>query len=329
MKDQFPVDYSHLSANALAQQISHDYDIDVTWMKFYCGGFNDTYKLETTKGNTHYFRVYRPVWRTLNDIRYEVDALNHLEKKGFPAIRILPRRDGEQLSTFNAPEGVRYGILSTEAIGKEISYEQDQAGTSYTYGRHEAMLHEAMQDFATEFVRRPLDIHFLAESVLENAEPFLKHRPQDWEYLQAFSIRIKTKLENLPIESLPHGFCHGDLQGYQCNVDENGKLTFYDFDGSGYGPIAYDLGVFRWCGRLQDKEGERWEHFLRGYQEVRPLTSLEIEAVPAMVACRYLWHISVHTFNSQDWGIDWLGDEYFDGRLKTLKKLEEDYSGMI
>jgi Ser/Thr protein kinase RdoA (MazF antagonist) len=329
VQEYFPVDYSHLSANALARQISAAYGLDIAWMKFYCGGFNDTYKLQATSGEVYYFRVYRPVWRTLNDIQYEVEALNHLKIKGFPAIRILHRLDGSQLSSFNAPEGMRYGILSGKARGQPISYEADAAGTSYRYGRYEAMMHAAMADFHTESVRRSLDLHFLTESVLENAEPFLAHRPADWAYLQGFSKRIKEILQGLPMEALPHGFCHGDLQGYHCNVAEDGALTFFDFDGSGPGPIAYDLGVFRWCGRLEEQEEERWEHFLRGYQEVRPLTELEIKAIPAMVACRYLWHISVHTLNAPDWGIDWLGDEYFDNRINTLKKLEEDYAGLI
>lgn len=329
MKDHFPVDHSILSSNALAKQISIDYGIDVAWMKFYSGGFNDTYKLQTTDGKTQYFRAYRPVWRTLDDISYEVDALNHLETKNFPSIRILHRLDGLQISSFHAPEGLRYGILSAEAKGRPISYEEDVTGTSYQYGRHEAMMHVAMEDFSSDYLRRPLNLHFLAESVLENAQSFLVHRPDDWAYLQAFSMRIKRKLENLPIGALPHGFCHGDLQGYHCNVAEDGTMTFFDFDGSGPGPIAYDLGVFRWCGRLQEQEAERWEHFLRGYQEVRPLSDLEVEAIPAFVACRYLWHISVHTFNAPDWGIDWLGDEYFESRIAALKKLEEDYAGLI
>lgn len=329
MKDLFPVDYSHLSTAALAQQISAEYGMDVAWVKFYTSGFNDTYKLQTEDGTTFYYRVYRTAWRTLDDIRYEVDALNHLEEKGYPAIRIVRRLDGEQLSIYHAPEGIRYGILSTEAKGKEISYDTDVAGTAYQYGRHEGLLHAAMEDFASDYQRCPLDLQFLTESVLENAQSFLAHRQADWEYLQQFSSRIRHKLESLPISALPHGFCHGDLQAYHCNVDDQGVMTFYDFDGCGPGAIAYDLAVFRWCGRLQEQETERWEPFLRGYQEVRPLSALEIEAIPAFVACRYLWHISVHTLNAPDWGIDWLGDSYFDGRLKTLRQLEEDYAGLI
>ena len=329
MKDQFPVDYSHLSANALAKRISSDYGIDVVWMNYYCGGFNDTYKLRTDDGSVYYFRVYRPIWRTLSAIRYELDAINHLEEKRFPAIRILHRKDGEQLCAFNAPEGKRFGILSAEAPGKEISYDKDVASTSFQYGQNAAAMHIAMQDFTSMHDRRPLDIHFLAQSVLKNAKPFLEHRPEDWAYLQAFSNRIKWKLESLPINALPHGFCHGDLQGHHCNIDENGVMTFYDFDCCGYGATVYDLAVFRWFTRLENQEKERWSHFLRGYQDVRPLSLLEVDSIPAFVACRYLWHISVHTLNAGDWGVDWLGDVYFDKRIAMLKKLEGDYPGMI
>jgi Ser/Thr protein kinase RdoA (MazF antagonist) len=70
---------------------------------------------------------------------------------------------------------------------------------------------------------------------------------------------------------------------------------------------------------------ERWEPFLRGYQEVRPLTAVEQASIPYFVACRYLWHISVHTFNAPDWGMGWLNDEYFDGRIKGLQQLASDY----
>ena len=66
-----------------------------------------------------------------------------------------------------------------------------------------------------------------------------------------------------------------------------------------------------------------------GYQVVHSLTALDLEALPAMAACRYLWHISVHTLNARDWGIDWLEDVYFDKRLALLNQLEDDYADFI
>ena len=325
MKETFPVTYSILSVKALAEEIRSAYGIAVAAVKFYSTGFNDTYQLQCADSTLFYFRVYRKMWRSLEDIHYEVDVLNHLEKKNYPAIRPQRRLDGGQITTFHAPEGTRYGVLFSEARGKEISYGDDLEQMSFRYGQAEAAMHLAMDDFHSVHQRAPLDLDFLTMSVLTNAEPFLKHRREDWTYLQAFAANVRRRLTDLPITDLPQGFCHGDLQAYHCNIDEHGVMTFYDFDCGGPGTIAYDLAVFRWCGRLQEQEMERWEPFLRGYQQVRLLSDLELASIPLFVACRYLWHISVHTLNAPDWGMGWLNDAYFDGRLQQLRQLATDY----
>jgi Ser/Thr protein kinase RdoA (MazF antagonist) len=320
----FAVNYSILSAQALAKQISLDYGLPVAWMKFYSSGFNDTYQLACEDGTRYYYRVYRRLWRTLDDILYEVDALNHLASKQFPAIRVIRRIDGSQLGEYKAPEGVRYGVLFSEARGALITYDTDMENKAFQYGTAEATMHTAMEDFHSPHHRRPLDLPFLTESILENAQPFLVRRPDDWEFLAAFSQQVRDALLGLPASELPQGFCHGDLQAYHCNVDEHGQMTFFDFDCSGPGYLAYDLAVFRWCGHLDGEEEKRWEPFLRGYQSIRPLTDLELASIPLFTACRYLWHISVHTLNAPDWGIGWLDDRYFDNRLKTLRQVQAE-----
>ena len=115
------------------------------------------------------------------------------------------------------------------------------------------------------------------------------------------------------------------FQGYHANVDIDGSLTFFDFDCGGYGYRAYDLAVFLWCCRLEDAVDIRWEAFLQGFQEKRTISNLDMQAVPLFVCCRYIWHMSVHTQNSPDWGVGFLSDEYFDRHLKNLRKAEEDY----
>ena len=59
---------------------------DVSECRFYAVGFNHTYRVKTRDGCTYYLRSYRKGWRTLDDIRYELDVLNHLKRKGFPAV---------------------------------------------------------------------------------------------------------------------------------------------------------------------------------------------------------------------------------------------------
>ena len=325
MFETFPVLISTLSPVALARDILPDFGIGpVAECHFYSGGFNHTYQVLAKSGETYYFRAYRPMWRTLADIRCELDAMLHLQKKNYPAARPLLYQGGEPYCEIQAAEGMRYGALFSLAPGEELSYEKAPAEVSYTYGKAVAAMHNALEDFSTPHQRFRKDLVHLIDKPLVNIQPFLKHRPADWAYLQQLAEKLHQRIAALPADALEQGFCHGDLQGYHARMDTNGTLTYYDFDCGGFGYRAYDLAVFLWCARLEEQVEERWEPFLRGYQEVRSLNPLDIEAIPLFVGGRYLWHMGVHTQNSPDWGIDFLGDGYFNRRIEILKQYEAD-----
>ena len=75
MSAYFPATYSILSAEALTTQILPDFDIgEIAACQFFSGGFNDTYRIQTTRGVIYYVRIYRRGWRTLSDIRHELDV---------------------------------------------------------------------------------------------------------------------------------------------------------------------------------------------------------------------------------------------------------------
>ena len=326
MTEQFPVIASTLHPTALAIEILPGFGVGaVTECKFFSGGFNDTYQVKTADEQTYYLRAYRPKWRTLADIQYELDVLNHLKNKGFPAAQPLTYRDDQFYCAVPAPEGTRYLALFTECSGPEISYEHEPETMAQHYGQAVAQMHNALDDFISPYPRFHKDLAHFIDMPLRNVEPFLAKRPTDWAYFQAFAEKVRRKILALPASELEMGFCHGDLQGYHAKVDEDGNLTFYDFDCGGYGYRSYDLAVFLWCCRLEDAIDVRWEPFLQGYQEARHLNHFDLQAVPLFVCCRYLWHMGVHAQNTPDWGIGFLNDEYFDGHLKRLRQAEEDY----
>ena len=328
METFFPVLHSVLSTSALISDILPDYGIgEIAACQFFTGGFNDTYRVRTVQGSTYYLRVYRKNWRTLPDILYELDVLNHLRIKGFPAARPMPLLDGRYYHEIHAPEGLRYAALFSEAPGKDISYDQEPEEMSFRYGQAVAQLHNAVDDFTSPHQRFHVDLELLINTPLRNIAPFLAHRSDDWAYLQRFTADLRQRIVELPITALEQGFCHGDLQGYHAYVDTDGTLTFIDFDCGGYGFRAYDLAVFRWCSRLQEQEDRRWEPFLRGYRETRPLNEVDVRAVPLFVGARYLWHMGVHTQNAYDWGCEWLNDKYFNEKLGFLRAMEKDYLG--
>ena len=326
MSVPFPVIELILSPLALVNDVLPGYSIGpVAGCSFFSGGFNHTYLVKTLDGCTYYLRAYRIGWRTLADIQYELDVLNHLKLKGFPAARPLPYKDGQCFCSVPAPEGRRYLALFSEAPGSEISYVQEPEKVARRYGQAVAKLHNALDDFTSPHPRFHLDIKNFIDRPMRNIEPFLSHRHEDWIYLEGFAERLREKILSMPPDALEQGFCHGDLQGYHTNVAPDGTLTFFDFDCGGYGYRAYDLAVFLWCCRLQDAVSQRWEPYLNSYRKTRPIRDLDLQAICLFVCARSLWHMGVHTQNSQEWGIGFLNDEYFNDHLKRLRQADEDF----
>ena len=326
MKASFPVIASTLSPKALIRDILPDFGVgSVIECKFFSGGFNHTYRVKTVDGSTYYLRAYRIRWRTSADIQYELDVLNHLKRKGFPAASPVPYKDGHPFCTIPAPEGARILALFTEAPGLEISYDQEPARSAQRYGQAVAQMHNALNDFNSLHPRFHLDLAHFIDRPLGNIQPFLSHRPDDWIFLQQFAETLRQRILAMPAEMLEQGFCHGDLQGYHANIAPDGTLTFFDFDCGGFGYRAYDLAVSLWCCRLEDAVAARWAPFLKSYRETLSIHERDVQAVPLFVCARYLWHMGVHTQNSPEWGIDFLNDKYFDSHIKDLRQAEEDY----
>ncbi|MDO9084733.1 MAG: phosphotransferase [Anaerolineaceae bacterium] len=326
MKKLFAVSSSHLSCEAIASEVLPHYGLNQhAKCEFYSGGFNHTYRVTMEDGSVYFLRAYRKNWRTLDDIHFELDVLNHLHKKNFPAAHPLSTKEGSYFYPVNAPEGTRYIALFTLAPGSEISYKANPEQVARSYGQAVAKMHNTLDDFQSPYLRFQLDLDYFTRQPLKYIEPFLIDRPEDWNYIKHFASELRQRLLALPAAKLEMGFCHGDLQGYHANVSEEGNLTFYDFDCGGYGFRAFDLAVFLWCCRLEDAVTDRWDPFINAYRETRAIKELDIQAVPLFVCARYLWHIGVHTQNSTDWGVDFLNKDYFKDHLERLRKAEKDY----
>lgn len=310
---------------ALARQLLPEYGLrQIAAADYFSGGFNDTYRFRTQDGQVYYLRLYRQRWRSLSDIRYEIDLLLHLQAKGILAMQPVARLDGEFYSTLECAEGRRYALLSKELPGSEVSYEAAPAEMARRYAQAVAALHQALDDFTSPYQRVALDLEHLLDQPLRLTTPFLAHRPDDVQFLQQLVAFIRANLERLGLDRLAWGPCHGDLQGYHAKVAPDGSLAFYDFDCGGPGFRAYDLAVFRWVTRLQERESLAWPAYLESYLAKHPLAEVDLQALPYFTACRYTWHLGVHAENSYDWGVSFLNDEYYDTKLAQLRQLAQD-----
>ncbi|MFC2077848.1 phosphotransferase enzyme family protein [Candidatus Bipolaricaulota bacterium] len=323
MNTPFPVTYSTVSAKALADKVLPAYGLDVVDLRLYQGGFNDTYVAKTGGGDTFFVRVYCRGWRTREDALCELDALDHLRQKAISAAYPLSRTDGGFLSDIDAPEGERSVAVFPEAKGRMLAYEEDSTSLCKTYGTAVAAMHNAWDDFSSPHERFHLDLAHLIDRPLEFVKPVLGRRPEDLKYVQRFAAAVRQQIAEIP--EIEQAYCHGDLQGFHAHMDEEGVLTFYDFDCGGFGYRAYDLAVFRWSARFDDAEAPRWEAFLEAYRNGRSISDADIAAVPLFVCARHIWHMGVHAENAPHWGYGGLNDAYYDRRIEWLRALAADY----
>ena len=208
MTTPFPAIYSTISPDALVRDILPGFGVGaIAECRFYSGGFNDTYRVQGADGSIYYLRAYRIQWRTPADIQWELDLLSHLQRKGFPAARPVPYQDGRIFCSVPALEGQRYLALFAEAPGPEISYDDDPAGTAERYGQAVAGMHNALDDFGSAHPRFRKDIEHFVDKPLRNIEPFLAHRPDDWDYLRKFAETVRQRILAMPASALEQGPC--------------------------------------------------------------------------------------------------------------------------
>lgn len=327
MKSPFPAAHSILSPQALAAEVLPRFGVDSrSDVQYFQAGFNDTYRVETRDGKVYFLRVYRHGWRTRADALYELDVLDHLRRKGVSVAYPIATRDGGFLVDVAASEGERYASLFRLAKGRALSYDGDPTPTARRYGSAVAAMHNALDDFTSEHGRFEVNLDHLIDRPLRFVEPILARRVEDWDCLQRFAGAVRASIEALPERDLERGVCHGDLQCYHAHLDDDGILTFYDFDCGGFGYRAYDLAVFRWCARLEDQETTRWEPFLAAYRAARGVADLDVNAVPLFVCARHIWHMGVHAENASHWGHGGLDDGYYTRRLGALRELARDYA---
>ncbi|UVI33149.1 phosphotransferase enzyme family protein [Paenibacillus spongiae] len=320
----FPVTHSILSQRALAAEVlPHYFGGSPSECRLLVRGMNDTY-LVHSEGTRYILRAYRHGHRSLQDIRHELDLLQYLHSRSIGVAAPLTRLDGQYATEIQAPEGTRYAALFAYAPGHMLPLSPETAGR---YGQAAARLHAIMNTFVSKHRRYQIDLKHLLDDRVPWILPLLEHRPED----QLFVNRVWRFLREHLDSIAPHlrwGMCHGDLNGGNCHTDNEGNLTFFDFDCEGPGWPAYDAAVFNWSVRdMSDRHYARqlWQAYLDAYQHVLPLSEMELASIPYFVAARQLWLVGLHCQHADEWSYGNLSEAYFDRRLRILHELVHEH----
>ncbi len=283
-------------------------------------GLSDSY-LVRTASESYVLRVYRPKWRTLSEILYEMDILSYLRQQGASVSTPLVRKDGSFVQGLHAPEGTRYMALFTYAKGEEPILTEEQ---SYQMGLATALIHQASEGFTSSHTRFFLDVDYLIHNPLGLAKPYLEHRPEDIAFLLRVADTLGKRILHLAPE-LDWGICHGDGTERNAHITQNGVVTFFDFDCGGLGWRAYDLATFRMNARKREHGDAIWSAYLKGYTSKRLIHPIDMEAEPLLFVARIFWSMGIYPATATDYVAEPLNDNYIDRQLRFLRRWALEY----
>ena len=317
---------STLSPEAIASRLLPAYELPAgASCSFHEKGICDTYRVASGRGSL-YLKVYRSRRRGLGDVSEEVRLLLHLHSDGVPVAVPIARADGEYVNELIAPEGKRYSVLFSAAEG-----ELDDRGSKdriRAFGEVVGRMHRSCDSFRLPYDRPELDMEHLIDASIPAIAGIMEHRPGDLDLIRGIAEDCR-QLPLLKTRSSPEfGICHGDLHGGDVAYDGGNNPTLFDFDSSGCGWRALDIGVYPasvdWMDLSDEKERvrrDRLDTFLDGYTRIRDLSEDELTAIRRTPPIRHIFLMGFVLRYTALWtGTHWADESFIDWHMDWFRE---------
>jgi Ser/Thr protein kinase RdoA (MazF antagonist) len=196
----FPVQWSLLSASALAQQILDVYALPTALScHFWSRSINDTYRIRADE-TTFFLRVSPTGWRSYEHLSAEIELLHFLRQHAFPVPEPIPQKGGAYIQTLNAPEGPRYAVAFSLAPGSSPAPITEVF--SYRYGQAIAHLHTLTNTYPKDCAHHHFDLQGMLDESLARLKPLFIDHQDDFVYLGEISNRLKQNA-NMLLQTAP------------------------------------------------------------------------------------------------------------------------------
>jgi Ser/Thr protein kinase RdoA (MazF antagonist) len=203
------------------------------------------------------------------------------------------------LLAFNAPEGIRYGILTTYAEGDHFR-RRPSVQAAAELGRSIAQVHVLSDKMPAKLNRPENEASRQLEQYANTFALEFPDRKADIDNLHKAVDFIYSKVADLPTTSPYYGMIHGDVIRSNVLVARNNKITIVDFDLCGFGWRVYDVATFLLT--LHGANSNAFKQaFLDGYNEVRQLDAFEQELIPLFKIKRAVVTIGIPVMNDHHW----------------------------
>lgn len=327
----FPTQHSTLSAAALGAHISGVFDLGSLSCRLLLRGVSDTYEL-TGADKKYILKIYRDAHRKKEEILAEVELLNHLRAGNAAISYPLADRTGQFLQSFQAAEGLRWGVLFTYAAGKPAMFPTAQQ-IAIT-GREMARVHTITSAVELSYPRKGYDHQTIFRGPIATLEPAFHEMPDEYQQLQEHTAETIGQLDALGIAHFPTGYIQYDFLPKNFHFDAQDRLTFFDFDFAGKGAIANDLMTY-WVhfalhavlGRqTKEKSDADFQQFLEAYTSVRPVSEAEIKALPWLQTGFWTFYMAFNYENYDDFSSQYFNNGFLRERVNIIRKILDMYA---
>ena len=263
---------------------------------------NAVFRVRLKDGGAAALRLHRPGYHAEAALSSELLWMADLRGRGIAVPEPIVTLDGRLLVRLETEEGEPQ---FADLIGWVEGAPLGASGTPFTrsraelrdlfgaIGREMARLHDAADRFdrPAGFSRPSWDA-----AGLLGEEPFWGRfwdcaglDPADRDFLAALRARLADDLAALA-GGLDSGLIHADLVRENVLVD-GGRVTFIDFDDSGFGFRLFDLATALLRNRSEPDYPLLREALLAGYAAIRPAMTAEFVHLPLFLLLRGLTYI--------------------------------------
>jgi Ser/Thr protein kinase RdoA (MazF antagonist) len=315
---------SFFAPEGLARHIEAAYGFQNVRCQLITATLRDVYLVESRAGR-HILIVYRHDQRTREEIAAEWQLVDYLAQHAVPVAPAIATITGEQIVTFQAPEGVRYTVVTTYVPGQHLRRRPSVEATR-RYGEIIATIHVLADQAPTAFGRTTQDIAARLDQALVGIRTILGEWLTERDYLEQCAQELHARLQALSKQAPSYGIIHGDAIRANALVAEDGSVTVIDFDWYGPGWRAYDIASYLLTIRGSKDEQAFAEAFLSGYTAVRPLAAHEPALLPLFEAVRAILKIGTPALHVNLWGSAYL-ESFFVQSLERLKRAMQQLAG--
>lgn len=319
----FPVTASTLSDIYLGKFIQQKYALpENATCRLFRTGINHTYIINANEAD-YVFRVYSYTWRTPQEIQDELDLLLLLHNEGISVSYPVPDNNGALIQELNAPEGMRYGVLFTFAKGDKVRFKS--ADTCRLIGQLMAKMHRVTQGKTNS--RITYNYQTLIDSPYNLASQYFDKTLPEMQYISELTLSLKEAITQAAATAT--GIVHMDIWYDNMAIENDTRITLFDFDFCGNGPLLLDVAYF--CNQLFNIETDKQIYeqkvssFINGYRQIRNLRYKELQLIPLLAPAVFIFYLGVQC-SRFDWSNIFLSENYLKMYIGRIQAWTEYYS---